>query len=338
MSIVFFGEIMQRLTPALPQQKLVVAKNLAVDFAGAEANVASSLARLGHQSYFATRLPDNPIGDHCIATLKQYGINTDYCVRGGNRIGSYFIELGASIRPSRVVYDRADSAFACLQSEQFDWENILAGKDWLFLGGITPALSTNCASEIVKAARIAQNMGVKVAFDINYRRSLWSAEQQQNGVAELIFSQILHYCDLAFANAGAVADVFGKTFDEGDAIEQAKLVATYLTNAFTVDAAVTARLHNSASSNQLAAIYRTQGNNYQSNWLDVEILDRLGTGDAFAAGLFNGLLKGQPPQQCIDFANAAFALAHTCYGDQHWSDEDEINAVVQGFTSGHVIR
>ncbi|WP_440906668.1 PfkB family carbohydrate kinase (plasmid) [Catenovulum sp. SX2] len=338
MSIVFFGEIMQRLTPALPQQKLVVAKNLAVDFAGAEANVASSLARLGHQSYFATCLPDNPIGDHCIATLKQYGINTDYCLRSGKRIGSYFIELGASIRPSRVVYDRADSAFATLQSGQFDWETILAGKDWLFLGGITPALSSNCASEIVKAARIANAMGVKVAFDINYRRSLWSEEQQQNKVAELIFSQILHYSDLAFANAGAVADVFGKTFDEADAIDQAKLVAAYLINTFNLDTAVTARIHKSASNNQLAAIYRTQGENYQSNWLDVEILDRLGTGDAFAAGILHGLLSGKSAQQTIDFANAAFALAHTCYGDQHWSDEAEINAVVQGFTSGYVIR
>ncbi|MER2492738.1 sugar kinase [Catenovulum sediminis] len=338
MSIVFFGEIMQRLTPAQPQQKLVNTKNYAVDFAGAESNVASSLGCLGHQVAFVTKLPNNPIGDHCLATLKQYGIDTTFCQRGGERIGSYFIELGASIRPSRVVYDRKYSAFAEIQTGEFNWQTILQGKSWLFLGGITPALSENCAQELVIAAKTANQMGVKVAFDVNFRRSLWTEAQQKAGVPEHYFSQILHYSDLAFANAGSIADVFAQTFHEKDPIEQAKRITSYLNNRFNLCAAITCRVHNSASSNQLAAVYLEKGEYYLTNWLEVEILDRLGTGDAFAAGLLHGLLNDWSCQHSIEFANAAFALAHTCYGDQHWSDEQEINTVAQGQISGHVIR
>lgn len=334
MSLVFFGELMLRLTPSLPQQQLIVAKELSVDFAGAESNVVSSLARLGHPCQFVTKLPDNPIADHALASLHQYGITTANTVRGGERVGTYFIELGCSIRPSRVVYDRAYSSIAEIGENEFDWREILAGQQHLHLSGILPALSKQCAAESIKAVKIASEMGLKVSFDLNYRRSLWNDSR----VARDYFSQILSYSTLAFGNAGVMQDVFGFSPGATDGEDAAREIGAYLDKHFNVDAAITQRIHHSATGNSLRGFYLRGAELWSSSDITVDILDRLGTGDAFAAGILHGLHRQWPLGKTVQFANAAFALAHTCYGDQNWLNEADIMAVAEGKLSGHIIR
>ncbi len=356
MSLLFFGEMMLRLTPSIAQQQLVCAEQLSVDFAGAESNVASSLALMGHECQFVTKLPSNALGDHGIASLKKYGIQTDYIRRGGQRIGSYFIEMGMSIRPSKVVYDRAYSAFSQISNDEFDWPSILSGKRWLHVSGISPALSTQCAVETIKAVKIAKSLGVKVSFDLNYRRSLWDDSQK----ARDYFSEILTYSNLAFGNAGVISDVFdyqtpdisenelahvisqhslehlGKTSQRS--WYQANDLAEFLRAKFDVDFAMTERVHHSANQNTLTGFYITSTTCSFSAPITVEIKDRLGTGDAFAAAVLHGLERGWHGQQIAQFANAAFALAHTGIGDQNWSNEAEIQYIADGNLSGHIIR
>ncbi|WP_339901279.1 sugar kinase [Paraglaciecola polaris] len=334
MSLVFFGELMLRLTPVLPQQQLIVAKNLSVDFAGAETNVASSLARLGSKCQFVTKLPQNPLAEHALASLQQYGITTDNIVRGGERIGSYFIELGCSIRPSRVVYDRAYSSIAGIGENEFDWSQILTGQTHLHLSGILPALSKQCAAESIKAVKVASEMGLTISFDLNYRRSLW----HDSGLARDYFSQILSYSSLAFGNAGVMQDVFAFSPKANDSKCAAQEIGIYLYEHFGVDAAITERVHHSANQNTLRGFYLRAGKVFASTDITVDILDRLGTGDAFAAGMLHGLQQNWTADKTVQFANAAFALAHTCYGDQNWLNESEIMAVAEGQLSGHIIR
>lgn len=334
MSSVFFGEVMLRLTPAMPQQQLIVAKNLSVDFAGAETNVASSLARLGHQCHFVSKLPENPLAQHALASLHQYGIRTKHVIRGGQRIGSYFIELGSSIRPSKVVYDRAYSSIAQISENEFDWAEIFANKQHFHLSGILPALSEQCATESIKAVQVARKMGLSVSFDLNYRRSLWA----DSSLARDYFSQILAHSTLAFGNAGVMQDVFDFTPKSTDNIAAAKEIGLFLHEHFAVDAAITQRNHHSANQNTLRGFYLSGETVIASNDITVDILDRLGTGDAFAAGILHGLFQGWSKDKTVQFANAAFALGHTCYGDQNWLSEAEIMSVAQGNISGHIIR
>jgi len=334
LSITFFGELMLRLTPAQPQQRLMVAQQLSVDFAGAEANVAAALARLGVATDFITKLPDNLIAEQAIASLHRCGIATNNVLFGGERMGTYFIELGASLRPTRVIYDRKYSAISTIVENEFNWNEILQGKQRLHLSGITPALSEQCALETIKAATVAHVMGIKVSFDLNFRRSLWP----EPAFARFYFEQIMRHCDLVFANAGVISDVFGYQFLGSDPLIEAQAVAEFLGNEFGVAAAVTSRIHHSASVNSLASLLMTNTGSFVSAELRVEILDRLGTGDAFAAGILYGYQQGWEGQQIIDFANAAFALAHNCYGDQAWMTEAEIKEVARGNTAGYVVR
>lgn len=334
MSLVFFGELMLRLTPSQPQQQLIVAKELSVDFAGAESNVAGSLARLGNQCEFVTKLPDNALADHAIASLHQYGIGTKHTLRGGERIGTYFIELGSSIRPSRVVYDRAYSAISQINHNEFDWSAIFSDQTHFHLSGILPALSKQCAVESIKAATIARKMGLTVSFDLNYRRSLW----QDSSLARDYFSQILTHSTLAFGNAGVMQDVFDFVPKSNDSVAGAQEIGVYLFDQFGVDAAITQRIHHSANQNALRGFYLRGADVTASTDITVDILDRLGTGDAFAAGILHGVQQHWETDKTVQFANAAFALAHTCYGDQNWLSEAEIMTVANGDMSGHIIR
>jgi 2-dehydro-3-deoxygluconokinase len=335
MSIVCFGELMLRLTPAIKGEKLVNTSNFDVNYAGSESNVASSLAVLGDSASFVSKLPLNPIGEGAIQSLNKYGINTEYVHRGGQRIGSYFIEMGSSIRPGNVVYDRAGSAIADINEGEFDWEKILRGKKWFFVSGITPALSDQCAKETLLAVKTAKREGVSVSFDMNYRRKLWS----DRSIAAKIFNKIMEYTDLLFGNEGVLADVYdihtirrSKEVSPLDAIEKAKNIFGTLQFIFT------SREHISASNNRLHAAYSSKKGLFTSKSYEVEILDRLGTGDAFAAGCLHGLIKGWKEQKIIDFGTAAFALKHTIRGDQHISNEDEILSIMDGNISGHIQR
>lgn len=339
MKVAFFGEVMLRLTPALPKQLLLASDQWQIDFAGAEANVATSLANLGHECRFVSVFPENLLGDKAISSLRKFGLDTQYCQRDGNRIGTYFIELGESIRPTKVVYDRENSAFSQCQTIQFNWQEILDGCDWLFLGGISLALSNDCAQATLEAAKQAKSCGVKVAFDMNFRRSLWQNPEQ----AKPLFEEILLLADLAFGNAGVMADVFDYPvqFDNFQAnLSSTVAAAEYLKKAYQIDVAFSVRDHLSASQNRLSAVFvgSNETPHVTAKPIDVEIADRLGTGDAFAAGVLHGLINDRPSQELIEFANASFALAHTQFGDHQLLNQADIQTIADGKTSGHVIR
>jgi len=335
MSFITFGETMLRLAPVEPGTKLSRAMIFKVDYAGSESNVAASLAILGNKTRFVSKIPLNPIGDGAIHALRSYGIDTTFVKRGGDRLGTYFIEQGTSIRPSRVVYDRQHAAFSEIRADEFNWEQILMGQSWVFVSGITPALSDACAQAVIALVTSAQKVGVKVAFDLNYRRSLWSDPLK----ARAIFNRILEKTDLLFGNVGALYDVYGMTFQGDDLQVQTYAAMEAAKTTFGVNQlAFTIRKHYSASSNWLGAALLTEDGLFMATDYHVAITDRLGTGDAFAAGLLHALQKDWSAQKKVSFACAAFALKHTMSGDQHTSSEQEILSIMEGDTSGHIIR
>ncbi len=335
MSFSTFGEIMLRLVPAGQADRLRTTSLFAVDYAGSESNVAISLACLGNNVQFISKLPDNPLGQAARQSLDKYNVSTENIIEGGHRIGTYFIELGSAIRPSRVVYDRADSAIASIKEGEFDWEHLLKNQKWLHVSGITPALSQQCAEECVLAVKTAKRIGVKVSFDLNYRRSLWENSEK----AKKIFNQILEHTDLVFGNIGVLKDVYGLVFNGKNPTDQTLDALRKAWHLFGVEQlAFTVRDHSSASANQLGGACISEGEPTISHGYDIEITDRFGTGDAFAAGFLHAFNRGWRQQHCIDFATAAFALKHTMIGDIHTSSEQEINSIVEGNISGHVIR
>lgn len=335
MSFVTFGEIMLRLTPAEPLGKIRTSRQFQTHYAGSESNVASSLAVLGNEVVFVTKLPENQLGDGAISSLQSFGIQTKHIIQGGKRIGTYFIEQGTSIRPSSVIYDRANSAISEIEANEFDWETILSKQKWIFLSGITPVLSKQCALETIKVAKIAQNKGVKVAFDMNYRRTLWKNASD----ARKIFDKILEHTDLLFGNEGVLKDVYDIS-PFGNTKEERTLSAMQIAaKDFGLDQlAFTVRDQISASNNELSGMYLSKQQIFSTEPINVEVTDRFGTGDAFAAAFLHSLNLGWKPQKIIDFATAAFALKHTINGDQHTSSESEIIAIMDGNIKGHVIR
>ncbi len=334
MSFITFGEIMLRLTPSMHGAKINSTNFFQGSYAGSESNVASSLGLLGNQVSYVTKLPQNQLGDAAISSLRSYGINTDNILRGGNRIGTYFVEIGASIRPSSVIYDRANSSISEITREEINWEQILENKKWLFLSGITPVLSAQCAAETIKAAEIAKKLGVKVGFDMNYRRSLWKHPSD----ARKIFDQILEHTDLLFGNSGVLSDVYDLDFS-GDTYEKTLDAAYKAAQKFGVkQIAFTVREHITASKNRVSGIFLSDSQHRISKTYDVSITDRFGTGDAFAAGCLHAIDRDWKGQEIIDFAAAAFALKHTIKGDQHTSSEKEILSIMNGNIMGHVQR
>ncbi len=335
MSFVTFGEIMLRLTPSLHGEKLTTSGSFKVDFAGSESNVASDLAILGNEVTFITKLPDHAIGDNAIQSLNKYGINTKDIQRAQGRIGTYFIEIGASIRPSSVIYDRKDSVFCTMEADEFDWAQIFKNKKYLFVSGITAALSDNCAQALISCIQEAKKQGVLVGFDMNYRRKLWKNASE----ARVIFDKILSMTDILFGNTGALQDIYDIQLNSKDNLEATLQAITIAKDMFGIEQyAFTIRNHLSASTNELQAVFSSPQGDAISKIYTVGILDRFGTGDAFAAACFHGLGKGWNPQRLIEFGAAAFALKHTIYGDQHTSNEIEIQSIVNGQTSGHVLR
>ncbi|WP_373517755.1 PfkB family carbohydrate kinase [Pricia sp.] len=335
MSFSTFGEIMLRLVPTGKADRLRTTQLFAVDYAGSESNVAVSLACLGNNVQFISKLPENPLGQAARQSLDKYQVCTENLLESEGRIGTYFIELGSSIRPSRVVYDRADSAIASIKAGEFDWEHLLKNQKWLHVSGITPALSKQCAEQCVLAVKTAQKMGVKVSFDLNYRRSLW----ESSGKAKIIFDRILEHTHLVFGNIGVLKDVYGLVFNGNNPTDQTLDALRKARHLFGVkQLAFTIRDHSSASVNQLGGAVISDDEPIISNTYSIEITDRFGTGDAFAAGFLHALDKGWNQQKSIDFATAAFALKHTMIGDIHTSSEQEINSIVEGNISGHVIR
>ena len=337
--VVTFGEIMLRLqTP--DHQRFVQAKSFDVVYGGGEANVAVSLANYGMNAAFVTKLPQNPIGDVCRNELRKYGVDTQYIARGGERLGIYFVEKGASQRASNVVYDRAHSAIATAASGDFDWKAVFEGAEWFHFTGITPAISDSAAALCLEACKAAKEAGVQVSCDLNFRKKLWTSEK-----ANKVMSELMPYVDVAIANEEDAEKVFGIKAQETDITsghlsdEDYQEVCKKLVDKFGFKkVAITLRESLSASVNNWSALIYDGEAFYKSKKYNIMIVDRVGGGDSFGAGLIYALLNEYGMQDTIEFAVAASCLKHTIEGDCNLVSVDEVKNLMKGDGSGRVQR
>ena len=339
MRVVTFGEIMLRLAPE-NYLRFVQVDRLEATFGGAEANVAVSLANFGDDVSFVSKLPSHEIGQSAINSLRKFGVGTSFVARGGERVGIYYCEKGASQRPSKVIYDRAGSAIATATDDDFDWDKIFDGTKWFHFTGITPALSDTLAGIVLKAVRIAKEKGITVSCDLNFRKKLWSKEK-----AKEVMSEICKYVDVCIANEEDAKDVFGIEAENTD-IESGKLneqgyvsVARQLVDKFGFKAvAITLRESISANDNNWSGMLYTGGKAVFSRKYAMHIVDRVGGGDSFGAGLIHSLLAGKNARDAIEFAVAASCLKHSIEGDYNMVSKEEVEALANGNASGRVQR
>ena len=339
MKVITFGEIMLRLAPE-GYLRFVQSEKYLATFGGAEANVAVSLANYGVDVSFVTKLPKNEIGQSAINSVRKFGVDTSKIVRGGERVGIYYCEKGASQRPSKVVYDRAYSSISMAKKGDFDWASIFEGVDWFHFTGITPALSDDVAEICLEAVKEARARGIKVSCDLNFRKKLWSKEK-----AGEVMGKLCAYIDYCIANEEDAKDVFGIEADDTD-IYSGKLnregyisVAKKLTDRFNFKGvAITLRESLSANDNNWSAMLYTNGEAVFSKKYAMHIVDRVGGGDSFGGGLIYSLLNGYEPQKAIEFAVAASCLKHSDEGDYNMVTVDEVEKLAGGDASGRVQR
>lgn len=336
--VVTMGEIMLRLsTPGY--ERFVQSDNFDVCYGGGEANVAVSLANYGHESYFVTKLPTHEIGESAVNALRQFGVHTDYIARGGERVGIYFLETGASMRPSKVIYDRAHSSISEAVVEDFDFDKVFEGATWFHWTGITPALGKK-SQEVLKAALItAKKHGVTVSVDLNYRKKLWTPDE-----AKACMSELMQYVDVCIGNEEDAEKCLG--FKAGSDVTSGKLelggyeeVFRKMKEAYGFKYIATSlRESFSASDNGWSALAFDGNEFYRSRRYEVRIVDRVGGGDSFSGGFIHGLLKYGDYKKALEFAVAASALKHTIPGDFNHVSEKEVETLMNGDASGRVQR
>lgn len=339
MKVVTFGEVMLRLAPE-NYLRFVQSEKYEATFGGAEANVAVSLANYGADAAFVTKLPAHEIGQAAVNSLRKFGVDTSKIVRGGDRVGIYYCEKGASQRPSKVIYDRAGSSIATSKAEDFDWDKIFDGVNWFHFTGITPALSDETAKITLEACRKAKEKGITVSCDLNFRKKLWSKEK-----AGEVMGEVCKYVDYCIANEEDAKDVFGIEADNTD-INTGKLdrngyisVAKKLTEKFNFKGvAITLRESLSANDNNWSGMLYTNGEAVFSKKYAMHIVDRVGGGDSFGGGLIYSLLNGYDAQRAIEFAVAASCLKHSIEGDYNMVSVSEVEALAKGNASGRVQR
>ena len=337
--IVTFGEIMMRLAPT-GYLRMSQTKQLEMTFGGGEANVAVSLANYGKEARFVTGLPDNDIGAACKGELRRWGVDISKIITKPGRMGIYFCEKGASQRPSKVIYDRADSVVSKLGVADFDWDNILEGAEWFHFTGITPALSDSMAEATLAACQTAKKKGIPISCDLNYRKTLWSREK-----AGKVMGELMPYVDLLIANEEDAADVFGihaaaSNITKGEInLDGYRSVAEQLIARFGVKkVAITLRESVSASCNHWSALLYDGKELYVSKKYTMQIVDRVGGGDSFGGGLIYGLTEGYDCQKALEFAVAASCLKHSIEGDFNAVSVAEVTALAGGDGSGRVQR
>ena len=339
MKVVTFGEVMLRLAPE-NYLRFVQSEKYEATFGGAEANVAVSLANYGVDAAFVTKLPAHEIGQAAVNSLRKFGVDTTKIVRGGDRVGIYYCEKGASQRPSKVIYDRAYSSIATAKKEDFDWDKIFDGVEWFHFTGITPALSDETAEITLEACKKAKEKGITISCDLNFRKKLWSKEK-----AGKVMGEVCKYVDYCIANEEDAKDVFGIEADNTD-INTGKLdrngyisVAKKLTERFNFKGvAITLRESLSANDNNWSAMLYTSGEAVFSKKHAMHIVDRVGGGDSFGGGLIYSLLNGYDAQKAIEFAVAASCLKHSIEGDYNMVSVSEVEALAKGNASGRVQR
>ena len=337
--VITFGELMVRLQP-YNYERFVQADHLEFTFGGGEANVAVSLANYGIDAAYVTKLPAHAIGQAAVNSLRRYGVDTSLITRGGERVGIYYNEKGASQRASVCIYDRASSAIALASPDDFDWDKIFEGADWFHFTGITPALGPNVAAICRDACIAAKAKGVKISCDLNYRGKLWTREQARECMSELC-----RYVDICIANEEDAKDVFGIEAEATD-ITAGELnragymsVARQLAERFGFEkVAITLRGSISASDNNWSAMLFDGNEYFFSKAYRLHIVDRIGGGDSFGGGLIYSLLSGKDSLSALEFAVAASALKHSIEGDFNHATIAEVEKLAGGDGSGRVQR
>lgn len=330
---VCFGELLLRLS-APDNELLLQSGSLAAHIGGAEANVAVSLAHFGHATRVVSVVPDNALGKAALGELRRHGVDTSAIQTGEGRMGVYFLTVGAGLRPSEVLYDRADSAFALAAAEAVDWSPILANASWLHVSGITPALSQNAATAALRAARAARAQGRFVSFDCNYRAKLW---QRWRGDARGVLRELLAEADLVFAEERDMALILGGDYQKLPATErfQASAADAFAMFPHLKRVATTVRTQRSVDDHDLAAKLMTREGLVTTRTYSIgRIIDRIGSGDAFAAGVLHGIETGLGDQGALDFGLAAACLKHSIPGDFNLSTLADVHNLLQdsGFT------
>ena len=342
MKVVTLGEIMARLsTPGF--NRFTQSDSFDINFGGGEANVAVSLSNYGFESYFISKLPKHEIGQAAVNSLRKYGVKTDYIVRGGERIGIYFLETGASQRASKVIYDRSNSSVTTLTNDELDWNKIFKDVKWFHWTGITPALGKN-AQEVLKAAcKSAKDNGVTISADLNYRAKLWTTKEAQS-----VMIPLMDYVDVCIANEEDTEKSLGfkagtTNVESGELDEQGYFnLAKELKKKFKFKSvAITLRESHSASRNGWSALLHDDKDckgPYRSKRYDIQIVDRVGGGDSFAGGLIYGLLTKSNTKDALEFAVAASCLKQTIPGDFNLISIEEVEKLAKGSGSGRVER
>ena len=339
--VVTFGEIMLRLSPPGFERFLQTAQFVAT-FGGGEANVAVSVAQFGLDSYYVTRLPAHDIGEAAVRALRAEGVRTDYIVRGGDRIGIYYAEIGASQRASQVIYDRARSAIAEMEPDAVDWKTVFDGAAWFHVTGITPALGEKSVAATAQSIKAAHAAGAKVSVDLNFRKKLWTENRAQE-----VMGPLMRDVDVVIANEEDLQSVLGVHVPGTDVtsgqlnIDGFREAAERVTRDFgPPQVAITLRESVSASDNGWSAVLwdAARKTMHQSQRYNVRLVDRIGGGDSFAAGLIYGLVTGRPPEEALRFAVAASALKQTIPGDFNRATVAEVDALAKGDASGRVQR
>ena len=337
--IITFGEIMLRLAPE-GYYRFVQAEKYGATYGGGEANVAISLANFGMDAAFVTKLPKHEIGQAGINSLRRFGVDTSMITRGGNRVGIYYLEKGASQRPSKVIYDRAGSSIAEATTEDFDWNEIFKDAKWFHFTGITPALGDNVAKICLVALEEAKKRGITVSCDLNYRNKLWSKEK-----AGEVMGKLCKYVDVCISNEEDASDVFGIKSGDTD-VTTGKLnkegyvdVAKQLADRFGFkNVAITLRESVSANDNKWSAMLYDNENAYFSKTYNIHIVDRVGGGDSFGAGLIYAMMNDFKARDTIEFAVAASCLKHSIEGDFNMVSVEEVQKLAGGDASGRVQR
>lgn len=337
--VVTLGEIMMRLsTPG--HERFVQSDSFDVTYGGGEANVAVALSNYGLNGVFVTKVPDNALGQAAINHIRRYGVDTQFIVRGGARLGIYFLETGASMRASQVIYDRAGASVAEMDINEFDFDKILEGASWFHTTGITPALSDKAAALTEAALKAAKAKGITTSIDLNYRKKLWSKEK-----AREVMTRLCKYVDVCIGNEEDADTTLGFKAKGTDVtkgelnLDGYKDVFHQMKEKFGFKyIASTLRESHSASDNGWSALVYDGSEFYHTKSYEVRIVDRVGSGDSFASGFIYGLVTGMPMADAAEFGVAASALKHTIPGDLNHATLGDVKELMKGDGSGRVQR
>lgn len=330
--VITLGEILLRLSPD-NNERFTQCHSFEAVYGGGEANTAVSLASFDIDTAYVTKLPAHAIGQSAVNSLRQYGVDTSRIVRGGDQIGIYFLEKKTSQRPTNVIYNRHGSAIALADISDFDWDDIFRDANWFHFSGITPALSDNMAQITLAACKKAKELGLTISCDLNYRSKLWSGKK-----ANTVMSDICPYVDICIANEDDAVGIFGLNADNTEE-EKNAYIARKLTERFPFRLVASVwRTETSITTFKLQSMVYTQGKAYYSREYFMHILDYIGAGDAYCAGIIYSILQGFDPQKMVEFSNAASCLKHTVSGDYNLVTVNEVMKLAFGAAGNEVQR